>query len=338
MSLICFGVTYKIFLKGILKDAEKEASYGGEGSGKLKRFLAASPYITDEVAADVFSASLGIVLVSLELMCLTHSGVRKALGHLIRWNNAEEEESVGKRVPHWPVIIIGLFKLGIILFTVTLSQWTVDPATLTICGCCIVLALSVTRVMNYFFIHHRKKIDQVTERLASLAARVSFPDIADPVEAGSKNIVSNVVSVITTGNMNASNHKSATAEAMEKVPVDESNLSTKSSSSAKNSKKEDDNTKNSKKEDDNTKTSGKKNVERRQSMDLSGDSSTFDGIVVADLNGIITQVNDTAVNLFGMFTYFVRHFRSSSAFVVFLTTNTFPSDFLGMQAMPLNKK
>ena len=273
MSLICFGVTYKIFLKGVLKDAEKKASYDG-GEAKLRRFLAVSPYITDEVAAAVFSASLGIVLVSLELIYLTHSGVQKALAHLIMPSGEGEDV---KSLPHWPVIIIALFKLGIICFTVTLSQWTVDSAILTICGCCIVLALSVTRVMNYFFIHKKEMIRHVTERLTSLAAHVSHPDIAESIELGSKAVVSNIVNQghnivnsMTTGSIHT-----ATTEAKEKAPANEGSDSTKSLPAADDAK----------------------------ISDLAGADSSFDGIVVANLNGIITQVNDTAVTLFGMFTF-----------------------------------
>ena len=125
MSLIVFGVTYKVFLKGILKDEEE---YGT--ASKAHRMLAESPAISDEVSAHVFSGSLLVVLLSLELMCLTHSGYKRALGHLVRATKGGRHGE--NSMPHWPVIIIALFKVGIMCFTLTLSQWTTDRAVLTI--------------------------------------------------------------------------------------------------------------------------------------------------------------------------------------------------------------
>ena len=119
MALIVFGVTYKVFLKGILKDKESKTSC----------MLAESPVISDAVSAHVFSGTLLVVLPSLELMCLTHSGYKRALEHLVRPQVGQHGQNTK---PHWPVAVIALFKAGILCFTLTLSQWTMDPAILTI--------------------------------------------------------------------------------------------------------------------------------------------------------------------------------------------------------------
>mmetsp|Transcript_9273 Transcript_9273/g.19554 ORF Transcript_9273/g.19554 Transcript_9273/m.19554 type:complete len:733 (-) Transcript_9273:105-2303(-) len=158
MALIVFGVTYKLFLNDVVKEAAEDAYDAYGGGSKASRMLAASPTIPDEVTAHVFSIGLSGVVLALELMSLTHCGIEKAFKHMVRPKGSQDETST----PHWPIVIIALFKVGIILVTMTLSQWTTDPATLTICGFCIVLALSITRVMNFFYIHKKEVIQNLS--------------------------------------------------------------------------------------------------------------------------------------------------------------------------------
>ncbi|KAL7539976.1 hypothetical protein ACHAXR_009774 [Thalassiosira sp. AJA248-18] len=272
MSLIVFGVTYKVFLKGILKEKEKEdaaAAYGDELSGNTShRMLAASPYISDDVAADVFSGSLVVVLLSLELMCLTHSGYKKALGHLVRPLKHGQEEG-GTAMPHWPVVIIALLKVGIILFTLTLSQWTVDPAVIVICGCCIVFALAVTRVLNFFFIHKKEVIQNLTETVRNTVGRASVGGIS--LES---NATAACKGMMAMARISASSHSPLLDEIAEETHVRGSDHPTDSAFV-----------------DNESKDGPAKDL-------ASATNSSFDGYVVADLNGIITQVNDTAVTLF----------------------------------------
>mmetsp|Transcript_17451 Transcript_17451/g.32709 ORF Transcript_17451/g.32709 Transcript_17451/m.32709 type:complete len:501 (+) Transcript_17451:1795-3297(+) len=162
MALIVFGVTYKLFLNDVVKEASVEDAYNAySGGSKASRMLAASPTISDEVTANVFSISLSGVVLVLELMSLTHCGIKKALKHLVRPKGSQDKTAT----PHWPIVIIALFKVGIILVTMTLSQWTTDPATLTICGFCIVSALSTTRVMNFFYIHKKEVIQNLRDTI-----------------------------------------------------------------------------------------------------------------------------------------------------------------------------
>ena len=79
MALIVYGVTYKVFLNDVVEDAEKAET---SNYRKASRMLASSPVITNEASAAVFSAALTVVLLSLELMCLTHSGIKQSLEHL----------------------------------------------------------------------------------------------------------------------------------------------------------------------------------------------------------------------------------------------------------------
>ena len=68
LSLIAFGVSYKILLKNELAAAEKAAK---EGYDTASRLLAADIKITPETAATLFSGGLTATLISLELLTLT---------------------------------------------------------------------------------------------------------------------------------------------------------------------------------------------------------------------------------------------------------------------------
>ena len=166
MGLIVFGVTYKVFLKGIVKDDAKYESGDKTSAGRM--LGDASPEISDQTSAYVFSVSLAVVLLSLELMCLTHSGLKQAFGHLVK-----REEGAGTS-PHWPVVIIALFKVGLFSFQLTLGLWTTDQGVLTICGFCVVLAMSVTRVLSFFFIHKKDMIQSIVTNLLPRVSSVSF--------------------------------------------------------------------------------------------------------------------------------------------------------------------
>ena len=249
MALIVFGVTYKVFLKGIVKDAVKDAEKdNGYDYGTAARSLAASPAINDEVSAAVFSGSLCVVLISLEVMCLTHGGIKKSLRRLRK----TEDNS-----PNWPVIIIALFKVAIILLTATLSEWTIDAAVLTVVGCGVVFALAVTRVVNFVFTHKREVVENLTTTVRTTVGRASI----------------------------AINNKMTTkSEVVEK----ESNSDDVAESSATNTRKS----------DGDVSSHGNESASGT-TPELEGINNSFDAIVVADLNGIMTQVNETAVKLFG---------------------------------------
>lgn len=78
-----------------------------------------------------------------------------------------------KSTPHWPVIIIAVFKAGLLGFTLTLGVWTVDKAILTVSGCCVVLALSATRILNYVFIHQKEVIQQFSDTVRRATTRAT---------------------------------------------------------------------------------------------------------------------------------------------------------------------
>ena len=212
----------KVFLYNVLKEDEY-SSYD-----KKTRTLAPSPEINKSVTAAFFSGSLFVVIASLEFTNLTHSGMKEALHHMYRRDGASNQI-------FWPVIVTNLLKLGLTLFALTLWVWTVDPDVLSLCGFGVVLTLTVTRVLNFFFVYQKALIGEaaarVTERFRMSTAATAVSDRPD-----------------------------------------DSSVDTPRSQRP------------------------------RQSMldDLAGGpDSSFDGIILADLNGKICSVNETARLLFG---------------------------------------
>ena len=106
------------------------------------------------VIAKRFSAFLTVVILCLELINISHCGLKEHIGHLFQNNQ-------GNRMLNWPVVIVSLLKMGIILFCATLFVWTADEEWLALAGFCAVLALSVTRVLNHFFISKNESAERI---------------------------------------------------------------------------------------------------------------------------------------------------------------------------------
>ena len=106
------------------------------------------------VIAKRFSAFLTVVILCLELINISHCGLKEHVGHLFQNNQ-------GNRRLYWPVVVVSLLKMGIILFCVTFFVWTADEERLALAGFCTVLALSVTRVLNHFFISKNESAERI---------------------------------------------------------------------------------------------------------------------------------------------------------------------------------
>ncbi len=115
------------------------------------------------VVAKAFSAFLTIVILSLELMNATNRGMKTAIG--LFYQSSDE----GSKRLNWPVVIVFLLKVAIILFCATLFVWLTLPDDLAIAGLCVVIALSVTRVLNHIFVKEKDMIEEVTERAVHVA-------------------------------------------------------------------------------------------------------------------------------------------------------------------------
>lgn len=155
MALIAYGVSYKLFLKAVVK-YDKQAGYE-DNTNNRDRMLAPVPDVADEASAALFSSSLSIVLISLELMLLTHNGVKQAYGHLL-WKRPGHG---GNRALNWTMIVITAFKLCVLLFTLTLSLWEDDPTVLTFCGFAIMTIMTITRLLGWTVVEDPEEPSEV---------------------------------------------------------------------------------------------------------------------------------------------------------------------------------
>lgn len=164
MSLIAFGVAYKVMLKTIHKvDLKKEAlaatsGYGDDGKDdyggrrwlllhgeheeedeenpniaglltQLHRRLGGSVSVSERATAALFCGSLAIILLSSELIINSHIGFRKAFDRMVSF--------------HCAIVVLDLVKLGLVLFVISLGQWMVSAKWITLAGFFVVLAYTV---------------------------------------------------------------------------------------------------------------------------------------------------------------------------------------------------
>ena len=257
---------------------------------KKARLLAASTdVISNEVSSAVFSISLAIVLLSLECTNLTHCGIKAALGKL---NIGEKAHGV-----HWPVLVLSILKIALVLFALTLYVWTVEPHVLTICGCALVFTMTCTRVLNFFFIHQKAMtalINSVRATCSETGIQHAVDSIRTTVIGTTNETVKNInrVSKMVAFAPSAQSSSGRAQEAMAQEDFAQEDLARTSNYSTNLEDSE------RKSEVGSTSSTVDTGVSSQREL-TTGLSNSFDGIVVADLHGIITQVNDTAVKLFG---------------------------------------
>ena len=136
ISLLVSGVSIKGCLR-IVQDESDESS------------------TNDIIAGKMFSSSLALVIIFLELIYVVHAGgFKRTLDHHFVMDNE------GRRKPNWLIIILSLFKVSIIVFCATLSQWSSEPDVITGAGCAAVFALSVTRVLDKHYIIYEEEEEE----------------------------------------------------------------------------------------------------------------------------------------------------------------------------------
>ena len=258
MGLIAFGVSYKVMLKIILKASSKPAGYEDAYRLLLEKFdgrkLAEMAAVTEEAAAALFCASLTIVLVSLELMMTTHRGARKNFKILFK-NYGQENSSV-----NWPLVFIGVFKLGIIIITATLPQMVTDMTSLAIYGFVAVFAMAFSRIVGWGLVHKESEIKRVLAqvKLSTVTAkRAAVGKLSKASRAAGRGVHRRVKRLKSA--IDSSSHMSSS------VVTDEGGSMTGSI---------------------------------RGAIKTVWDAS-FDSIIVTDKEGIIKHVNSTALEEFG---------------------------------------
>jgi len=90
-------------------------------------------HVERDEAAVHFEESLAAVVVSLELLSLTHVGIVKAT----------------KRLAHWPIALITLFRVGIIVYAAFLARITEDPGYLATLGLSVAVLLAIARTLDH---------------------------------------------------------------------------------------------------------------------------------------------------------------------------------------------
>ena len=136
----------------------------GVSYDEKNRELAASTNIDKSVTAAFYSGSLFIVIVSLELTTMTHTGIKETFSQMFKQ---------GLNEFYWPVVISSLLKLGLTIFALTLWIWTIDPGLLSIFGFLVVFSMTVTRVLDYVFIHQKDLIEKAAAKVSKRLVRLS---------------------------------------------------------------------------------------------------------------------------------------------------------------------
>eukprot|EP00565_Helicotheca_tamesis_P001307 CAMPEP_0185727646 /NCGR_PEP_ID=MMETSP1171-20130828/3277_1 /TAXON_ID=374046 /ORGANISM="Helicotheca tamensis, Strain CCMP826" /LENGTH=650 /DNA_ID=CAMNT_0028396257 /DNA_START=26 /DNA_END=1978 /DNA_ORIENTATION=- len=196
MGLIAFGVSYKVMLKGIHKEAEyaKDAGYGGGGdygdsygekSGEYGdsygdsggygdgggRLMVEDTFIGGD--GGIFGLGRRFLAGSVEvsdkaaagLFCLSLTITLISLELLTNTHKGMHEniqrlfrrQKDGSGKLRLEIIFLTLLKVGLIVFLATLFLWLVDPMWVTLVGFFIVLYFAVTRVIVWKLIHGAKK-------------------------------------------------------------------------------------------------------------------------------------------------------------------------------------
>lgn len=131
-----FGVSFKVFLKVIVKEEAKylENSY---------RLLAAEEKdsVNAEAAASLYCGSLTLVLLSLELMLSSHKGLVRNFSLLFI-----EVDNGNNFKMNWPLMILFPIKIAALATVALLNQWTTDPIVLAIAGFAITLSFAYSRI------------------------------------------------------------------------------------------------------------------------------------------------------------------------------------------------
>lgn len=195
MGLIAFGVSFKIMLTTVHNEQEYESDTG-------HRRLAGVPVITDEASASLFSFSLLVVLLSLELMLGTHKGVTKSCELLLH-----EIELFDARSLNWPLMGISVLKICIFTFTATLKHWATDPLRVTLMGFLVVTSMALTRIVGWGFVHHEEKIRDAVTYIASETTHVGRNFVQATHSMAKKTLVAPLLGSSNATKVTASNEE-----------------------------------------------------------------------------------------------------------------------------------
>jgi len=158
-ALIAVGASYKLLLYSV-----SESDYGRRLHPHLPnavepgvRWLAAAaddsgcgPSAEEKkyLVAHLFSTSMAVVFVCLDIMLLAHVGLKKEVEKCKILGSASENGTEKMRYNFKGVLFVFLPRGAITIFIATLSQWVKDPSTLAGLGLAAVLCQFITRLLG----------------------------------------------------------------------------------------------------------------------------------------------------------------------------------------------
>lgn len=144
---------------------------------------AASSSVPPKISAGLFCWSLAAILLSLQLVKWSHSGLTKA------WSRSANTF-------HWPVVITEIFKIFLLVFTVMLPYFTQEPGVLTLCGFVIVFAYTAARVFIFYFVHRKYEIDELAENFSD-----TIRTIVNPLNLVNENVARTVIDTVNPSSL-----------------------------------------------------------------------------------------------------------------------------------------
>ena len=147
IGMVCLGVSYKALLT--------DGRYG----------------VPDRYASLFVCVALAWVLIALELLVITHKGLRKTLERLFHTTEVSPDDPV----IHWAIVALNVFKLGLFGLLLTLPAYVNDPSFTVLTGFFVVVAIAMTRIVGWALIFHEAEIQKLLHSTKKvLKSKVSF--------------------------------------------------------------------------------------------------------------------------------------------------------------------
>lgn len=171
MGLIVFGVSFKIMLQTVVWG--KMLGY---------RRLAASKLVDTNFTVPLFSISLTVILITLELMFVSHKGTKETFSRL--WKHRDVPGKGIKKEIHKSLLALHLAKFGIIIFgPISANLWEMTLAEISLIGLSIVFAIFVSRLLIWELVSKEDKFrvraSDITKPTANNGRRSSLGDIEE---------------------------------------------------------------------------------------------------------------------------------------------------------------
>ena len=263
VGLILFGVSYKILLT----------------DGQLG--------LTGTLCNVFLCSSLAWVLISLELLVVTHKGINKTYERLFRRRKNDEE---GGTSVYWSLVFITLFKISLLVYLVTIPVWTSNTDVAVVNGVVVVIFVALTRIVGWAFVHREEEIrnfvTSTTRKIASKAVSIVDPR-SSSMHRGAD--ASSIGKWSTQSDVTPPSRRNVVTSLRTSTRVPLKSPSTNTRKSLFGSRRSD--------QDENSSVSSNPSLTlpRKQAQIY---DEMFDAVVLIDLKGLIITANQTALDVF----------------------------------------